>query len=105
MRFQNLIFRFMPNSAFKDIGLEKADFIRLSKSMMDLDFGEELEKIACPTLVIVGERDKPNRKAAEEISKKIPGRGFEVIPNSGHEVNADAPKRLAELIGEFWEAN
>ena len=105
LRFQNLIFRFMPNSAFKDVGLEKADFIRLSKSMMDLDFGEELEKIACPVLVIVGERDKPNRKAAEELSKKLPNSEFEVIADSGHEVNVDAPKRLAELIGAFWEVH
>lgn len=103
LRFQNLIFRIMPSSSFKEIGLGKADFIALSKSMTDLDFSAELERIACPALVIVGAKDKPNRRAAEEMSMKIRGCKFEVIENSGHEVNVDNPKRLAELIDEFWK--
>lgn len=103
LRFQNMIFRLMPSSLFKDIGFGKADFIGLSKSMMDLNFSAELERITCPAMVIVGEKDKPNRKAAEEMSKKIRGCEFKVIEKSGHEVNIDDPKRLAELISAFWK--
>lgn len=103
LRFQNLIFRFMPRSSFKDIEFGKADFITLSKSMMNLDFSADLERISCPVMVIVGENDDPNRKAAEEISRKIRGCKFEVIENSGHEVNVDEPKRLAELLSTFWK--
>lgn len=102
LRFQDLIFRIMPNSSFKNIGFGKADFVALSKSMMDLDFSAELERITCPAMVIVGEKDKPNRKAAEEMSMKIRGCKFEVIENSGHEVNVDNPKRLAELLNAFY---
>lgn len=101
LRFQNMIFHLMPSSSFKDIGFDKADFIGLSKSMMNLDFSAELERITCPAMVIVGSKDKPNRKAAEEMSKKIRGCEFEVIENSGHEVNVDAPERLAVLLNEF----
>lgn len=103
LRLQNVMFRFVPKSAFEDIGFGKADFIKLSKSMMILDFSEELEKITCPTTVLVGEKDKPNRKAAEEMSKRIQGCKFEVIEGSGHEVNGDAPERLAELLNSFWK--
>lgn len=104
LRFQNLLFRIMPSSSLKEIGFGKADFIALSKSMMDLDFSAELERITCPALVIVGAKDKPNRKAAEEMSMKIRGCKFEVIENSGHEVNIDNPKRLAELLNTFYNA-
>lgn len=104
LRFQNLIFSLMPNSSFKEIGFRKADFIGLSKSMMDLDFSAELERITCPAMVIVGAKDKPNRKAAKEMSMKIRGCKFEVIENSGHEVNVDNPKRLAELLNAFYNA-
>lgn len=103
LRFQNLIFRIMPSSSFKEIGFGKADFIALSKSMMDLDFSAELERINCPTTVIIGEKDKPNRKAAEEMSKKIRVCNFEVIENSGHEVNIDNSERLAEFINALWK--
>lgn len=104
LRLQNMIFKLMPGSSFEDedIGFGKADFIGLSKSMMNLDFSAELESIACPTMVIVGENDNSNRKAAEKISRKIRGCEFEVIENSGHEVNVDEPKRLAELLTEFF---
>lgn len=103
LRLQNLIFKLMPGSSFKDIGFGKADFIGLSKSMMNLDFSADLQQIACPVMVIVGENDNSNRKAAEEMSRKIRGCEFEVIENSGHEVNVDEPKRLAELLTRFFE--
>lgn len=104
LRFQNLIFGLMPSSSFKEMGFKKADFIGLSKSMMDLELSAGLEEITCPTMVIVGERDKPNRKAAEEMSKRIRGCKFEVIENAGHEVNVDAPERLAELLNNLYYA-
>ncbi len=102
LRFQNLIFRFMPSSSFENIEFGKADFIGLSKSMVNLDLSEELERITCHAMVIVGENDAPNRKAAEEMSKKIFGCKLEVIENSGHEVNVDSPKQLAGLLNVFW---
>lgn len=105
LRFQNALFRFMPNSSFKETGFGKAEFIALSKSMINLDFSADLEKIACPVMVIVGEKDKPNRKAAEEMSRKIRGCEFHIMENSGHEVNVDEPKRLAELLNGFFGKN
>lgn len=102
LKLQNVIFRFMPNSSFNDIGFGKEDFISLSKSMMNLNFSEELEKITIPTTVIVGEKDKPNRKAAMEMAEKIRGCELKVIKDSGHEVNVDSPRELADLLSGFW---
>lgn len=40
----------MPNSMFQQMGFGKKDFIELSKSMMKLDFSQELKKVTCAFL-------------------------------------------------------
>ncbi len=101
LKFQNLIFRFMPESAFRNMGVDKSGVIKLSKSMMDLDFRREVKKIACPTLIICGEKDKANKTAALELQEQIPGAELSIIPNAGHEVNMDKPMELGKKIREF----
>lgn len=64
LMLQNIVFRFMPDSGFKGIGFTKRDFIKLCKSMMELDFTDELHKITCPALVVCGENDTANMKAS-----------------------------------------
>ncbi|MDE7399490.1 MAG: alpha/beta hydrolase [Oscillospiraceae bacterium] len=102
LKLQNVIFRFMPKSAFNEMGFGKADFIGLSKSMMYLDFSAELERISCSTMVIVGEKDKPNRKAAVEMTDKIRDCELKVINGAGHEVNVGSPQELVDLLSGFW---
>lgn len=103
LKFQNAIFRFMPNSSFSETGFGKQDFIKLSKSMMELDFSADLQKISCRVMVIVGEKDKPNRKSAVKMSERIRGCEFKVADDSGHEVNVDAPQELAKSLNGFWK--
>ena len=38
LKFQNMLFRFMPNTMFKQFGLKKADVISLCGTMTELDF-------------------------------------------------------------------
>lgn len=101
LRFQNVIFRFMPKSMFTEIGFAKNDYIALCRSMMDLDFSGSLHKIDCRTLVLHGEKDSANKKASAEIAAKIKNAALQVVDGSGHEVNVDAPERLAEIIHTF----
>lgn len=101
LAFQNIIFRFMPNAMFQQMGLRKAQFIQLSKSMMELDYSGELNKISCPVLVVCGEKDSSNIKAAKELSDKLAHAEFCIIEKAGHEVNVDAPERLAEVLDCF----
>lgn len=103
LKFQNLMFRFMPEKAFADMGMKKRDFIALTNSMLELDFTERLQEISCPVLVLVGEKDRANQKAAEEIAAKIPNAERKIVKDAGHEVNADAPERLAEIM-KTWKA-
>lgn len=101
MRLQGLIFRLMPKKSFEGTGFGKTDFIELNGSMAGLDFTDKLENITVDVLVAVGERDKPNAEAANELSMLL-GCPLEIIPDSGHEVNIDAPKALAEVLTAFY---
>ena len=42
LKFQNMLFRLMPNSMFKQIGFKKADGINLCNTMSELDFSDSL---------------------------------------------------------------
>lgn len=101
LTIQNMAFRFMPESRFSGTGFGKKEFIGLCGSMKKLDFSESLGRITCPALVMVGENDKANRKAAEELSEKLPKAALEIVPDAGHTVNTDAPQALAELLHKF----
>lgn len=103
LQLQNIIFRLMPNSAFKKMGMSKNAIIRLTKSMMNLDFSERLKDIACPTLVLCGEKDKVNRNSCETVARLIPNAEIKMIENAGHEVNIDAPEKLAVAINSFFD--
>lgn len=101
LKVQNILFRFMPESQFKDIGLTKRDFVTLTNSMADMDFTSGLENVSCPVLVLCGEKDNVNKKAAIKIAEKLSKAKFDTIANSGHEVNIDNPKGLAKAIEEL----
>lgn len=101
LTFQNMIFRFMPKKMFQQMGFGKKDFIVLSKSMMNIDFSHQLKDIKCPVLLLCGEKDKANKKASIELSENLPNSKFQLIENSGHEVNIDNPEELAAVIHKF----
>lgn len=101
LMLQNLIFRFMPEKTFQGIGLGKKDFLSLCRSMMDIDLSRELKSIPCPTLVLCGENDSANKKAALGLSHGIPGSRLMFLPQAGHEVNKDNSEKLAEILRGF----
>lgn len=101
LAFQNAVFRFMPDCMFRQTGIEKDAFISLTKSMMHLDFSGSLNDVACPVLVICGEKDHANKKAAEELASRLLFGKYCVVKKAGHEVNIDAPEQLAEIINNF----
>lgn len=103
LKLQNIVFRFMPNRLFENMGLHKKDFIMLSKSMMDLNFSHDLQKVTCPALILCGEHDRANKKASVELQNRLPNAKLQFIKNAGHEVNVENPKELGEVIQKFYE--
>lgn len=105
LKFQNIVFRFMPAKMFDDMGFSKREFILLSKSMMDIDFSTDLDGVSCPVLLLCGEKDNANRKAAVELQGRLKNSSFEIIKNSSHEVNMDNPKELATFLSKYGNLN
>lgn len=103
LRLQNALFRFIPESMFRQAGFEKKDFLRLCGSMMELDLSASLSRITCPVLVVCGEKDAANRKASAELAGAVKNAELRVIGGAGHEVNIDAPEALAEALQDFYK--
>lgn len=103
LKLQNILFRFMPKSMFQSTGFGKKEFIRLCKTMMELDFSSSIQKVSCPALVVCGERDSVNKKASEELAGFLKDAELQIVSGSGHEVNIEAPEKLAELLCVFYK--
>lgn len=101
LRLQDLLFRFMPNSAFSQTGFEKGAFIQLCRSMMGLDLSRSLSQVRCPALILCGQRDAANKRAAARLAGSLKRAGFCEVPGAGHELNKDAPEELARLLAGF----
>lgn len=102
LRFQNLLFRWMPEGSFRSTGFEKRAFLRLCETMVELDFSGSLSKVTCPTLILCGERDSANKKAALQLAGLLPNAEVREIPGAGHEVNRDAPEALSGALRGFY---
>lgn len=103
LKFQNSIFRFMPKSAFGKMGFKKEHFIQLTNSMVDLNFSKDLIDISCDTLIVCGEKDHANRNASKNLLELIPKSKIQFITNASHEINVQEPKKLAEILEDFYE--
>lgn len=62
---------------------------------------ESLPSIRVPTLVVVGEHDRPFLAAADYMAAKIPGAVRCVIPGAGHAANMDEPAAFASAVEDF----
>lgn len=103
LKLQNMVFKFVPKSAFNNIGFEKKDFIQLTKTMTELNFSEKLRDIKCDTLVVCGEQDYVNKKAAKNLAAHIPNSELQMVTGVGHEVNIQASRELAKILKAFYK--
>lgn len=99
---QNIAFRILPQTAFGSMGFSKRNMMTLTTSMKKIDFTPMLDKIASPSFIICGQRDYANKNAAKKLAKTIPNTKLVFVGKAGHEVNIDAPAKLADLIKEYW---
>jgi 3-oxoadipate enol-lactonase len=62
----------------------------------------ELSSLKIPTLVIVGEDDKPDFGAiAQHLAEEIPDADLAIVAGAGHLVGLDQPEELNALLLEF----
>ena len=103
--FQNIIFRFLPKSIFKTMAFDKKDTFALGNTMKDLDFSDRVKNIKCPTLILCGKKDSANMKSADYLSQSIRSAELKIIENTGHVVNEENPKALADILNEYYLKN
>ncbi len=98
---QNVIFRFFPEFMFDGMAFDKNATSVLTNSMRKLDFTSQIKTIQCPTLVLCGEKDRANKKSAYYLAENIPHAELRMIKRTGHIVNEENPKVLAEIL-DSW---
>ncbi|MCW2240238.1 3-oxoadipate enol-lactonase [Azospirillum canadense] len=80
-------------------------YIGCSRAIRDADLTEDDRRIACPTLVIVGEHDVATPPAqAEQLAATIPGARLAVLPDAAHIPCVERPDAMNALILDFLGA-
>lgn len=64
---------------------------------------QELKALEVPTLVLVGEQDRPFRKASQRMADAIAGAELVVIPDAGHSPQFEAPERWWDALSGFLD--
>ena len=103
--FQNIIFRFLPKSIFETMAFDKKNTFALGDTMKNLDFSDRVKNIKCPTLIFCGKKDSANMKSADYLSQSIRSAELKIIENTGHVVNEENPKALADILNEYYLKN
>lgn len=103
--FQNIIFRFLPKSIFETMAFDKKNTFALGDTMKNLDFSDRVKNIKYPTLILCGKKDSANMKSADYLSQSIRSAELKIIENTGHVVNEENPKALADILNEYYLKN
>jgi pimeloyl-ACP methyl ester carboxylesterase len=82
-----------------------AHVTRMLKSLFDDPLTPTLEQIACPVLLLVGEKDPMGPKASEIIHAALPTEigQLELIPGKGHWLHVDSAEQVGELLDPWLE--
>lgn len=68
------------------------------------DFGEPLQKLRVPTLIVTGDEDEPCLEPALFLKRQIPSAGLLVLPKTGHTINLEEPDAFNRALLDFFTA-
>ncbi|MEU7900212.1 alpha/beta fold hydrolase [Nonomuraea sp. NPDC049152] len=66
-----------------------------------VDLLPRLGEIGVPTLVLSGEKDKPNIAHARQIAAAVPGAELRLVPDVGHLWNLEQPELFSRTLTDF----
>jgi pimeloyl-ACP methyl ester carboxylesterase len=83
-------------------GAGKPGFLQALQAVLDYDIRERLPEIACPTLIVWGERDRliPVRDA-DVFAELIPDSRKVIFADTGHMAMLERPTAFNSLLSEF----
>jgi pimeloyl-ACP methyl ester carboxylesterase len=85
-------------------GAGKPGLIPAAQAISDYDLRPNLERIACPTLVVWGDRDRViTRRDLEVFAELIPGARTVMYEDTGHVAQLERPAEFNALLAEFLE--
>jgi 3-oxoadipate enol-lactonase len=80
------------------------DFAALCDAFLDIDITPLLPRIACPTLVLVGEKDILKHAGfARIITSGVPGARMRILPGAGHAVVVEKPQAVLAEVQAFLD--
>lgn len=112
----NVLFAFHPDGARQPSLVDEylalvqragaGQLIRQNRAVMARpDLRPDLPRIACPTLVLVGEADAlTTPEHAREIALGIPGAQLQTVPGAGHMLTLEQPERVTGALLDWLRA-
>ncbi|WP_139820862.1 alpha/beta fold hydrolase [Krasilnikoviella flava] len=102
MAVQRGVIRLLPERVAAGMGLTKADWLAVLRSISRVDTVPRLREIHVPTLVLCGSRDVANLPAARRLAHEVPGARLQVVPGAGHPWNEQHPESFSATLSEFY---
>ncbi len=100
LRVQRTLIRLMPKSALAESGASKADLLRALELMATADFGQRIDRITAPALVMAGAND-PARRAAQRLAGQLRGGRYEELAGAGTDPCLEVPDAFNSLLVTF----
>ena len=101
MAAQRAVFRLLPAKVVEKQGARKDVMLSVMRAVSRADFSGRLDEVSSRTLVLCGEKDRPNMPAARALAAGIRGAELRIIPGAGHQSHIQAPEAFAALLGDF----
>ena len=91
----------MRRGFMEDLKTDPRVVYQNAQAVRDFDREADLSRVACPTLVVVGDEDAESRDPSELLAARIPRARKVVLPKVGHRVALVAPEALSDAVVEF----
>jgi 2-succinyl-6-hydroxy-2,4-cyclohexadiene-1-carboxylate synthase len=75
-----------------------AGSLRLAGTGVQEPLWDRLAAVACPALVLAGERDEKFRALGERLAGSLGDAAFEVVPGAGHAAHLEQPAAVVDLL-------
>lgn len=101
---QRMAFALMPARKLAAMGIDKKRFLAALAEAARIDYTDRLGDVTARTLVVVGDADRTNRAAAEQLAAGIADATLAVIPDAGATAHTDNPAAFNAAVFGFLTA-